>query len=108
MAKTIRKISLNTYTELAEQPITPVELHTALQKGGRNKALGSDGIGLEFYTTNWKIIREDSRDTEPNVPTAKHLPAAEAWNYNLYLRSTQCRLQKDADQSRFSTQTINC
>ena len=29
------------------------------KEGGRNKAPGSDGIGLEFYTTNWKIIKED-------------------------------------------------
>jgi len=48
MAKRIRKISPNTYAELAEQPITPEEIHAALQKGGCNKALGSDGIGLEF------------------------------------------------------------
>jgi hypothetical protein len=59
MAKTIRKISPNTYAELAEQPITPEEIHAALQKGRRNKAPGSDGIGLEVYTTNWKIIKEE-------------------------------------------------
>jgi hypothetical protein len=59
VAKTIRKISPNTYAELAEQPITLEEIHAALQKGGRKKAPGSDGIGLEFYTTNWKIIKED-------------------------------------------------
>jgi len=51
MAKTIRKISPNTYTELAEQTITPEEIHAALQKGGRNRAPGSNGIGLEFNTT---------------------------------------------------------
>ena len=80
MAKMIRKITPNTYAELAEQPITPEEIHAALQKGGRN---GNDGIELEFYTTDWKIIKEDSRDNEPNVPTAKHHPAAEARNYIL-------------------------
>jgi hypothetical protein len=58
-AKTIRKISPNTNAELAGQTITPEEIHAALQKGGRNKAPGSDGMGLEFYTTNWKIIKED-------------------------------------------------
>jgi len=58
-AKTIREISPNTYAELAEKPITPEEIHTALQKEGRNKAPDSDGIGLEFYTTNWKIIKDD-------------------------------------------------
>jgi exonuclease III len=59
MAKMIRKISPNTYAELEGLPITPVEIHAALQKGGRNKAPGSDGIELEFYKTNWKIIKED-------------------------------------------------
>jgi len=58
MAKTIRKISPITYAKLEKQPITPEETHAAVQKGGRNKAPGSDGIGLEFYTTNWKIIKE--------------------------------------------------
>jgi hypothetical protein len=48
MAKTIRKTSPNTYAELAEQPITPEEIQAALQKGGRKKVPGSDGIGLEF------------------------------------------------------------
>ena len=57
MAKTIRKISLNTYTELAEQPITPEEMHAALQIGGRNKAPGSDGIGLEFYTKTGRLSK---------------------------------------------------
>ena len=56
--KKIRKIGPNTCAELAEQPIKPEEIHAALQKGGGNKAPGSDGIGLEFYTTNWKIIKE--------------------------------------------------
>ena len=59
MVKTIGKISPNTYSDLAEQPITPEEIHPALQKGGRNKSPDSDSIGLEFYTTKWKIIKED-------------------------------------------------
>ena len=59
MAKTNRKISPNTYVKLAEQLITPEEIHAALQIGGHNKSPGNDGIGLEFYTTNWKIIKED-------------------------------------------------
>jgi hypothetical protein len=42
-----------------EKPITPEEIRAALKKGGRNKAPGSDGIGLEFYTTNWALIKED-------------------------------------------------
>jgi hypothetical protein len=39
-----------------EQPITPEEMTATLRKGGRNKAPASDGIGLEFYKTNWATI----------------------------------------------------
>jgi len=42
-----------------EQPITSEELYTAIQSGGRNKAPGSNGIGREFYITDWETIRED-------------------------------------------------
>ena len=42
-----------------ERPTTPEEILIALRTGGRNKAPGSDGIGLEFYSTNWETIRTD-------------------------------------------------
>jgi hypothetical protein len=41
-----------------EQPITPDEVHIAVQKGKKRKAPGSDGIGLE-YKINWVTIKED-------------------------------------------------
>ena len=55
----VRLNSTGTYTEPLEQPITPEEMYTVLPKVGRNKSPGSDGIGIEFYTTNWEIIKED-------------------------------------------------
>jgi len=62
MAKTIRKISPNTYAELAEQLITPEEIHAALQKGGRKKAPSSDGIGLEFLHNKLEDYQRDFRE----------------------------------------------
>jgi hypothetical protein len=59
MAEVIRQNSPGSCAESLEQPITLDELRAALRKGGRNKAPGSDGIGLEFYTTNWEFINED-------------------------------------------------
>jgi len=43
--------------ELLERPIKMEEIRHALRKGGRNKASGSDDLGLEFYTTNWTTIK---------------------------------------------------
>ena len=40
------------WRELLEQPISLEEVHIAVRKGGKNKAPGSDGIGLEFYKAN--------------------------------------------------------
>ena len=55
-------ISPNTYAKLAEQRIILEEIHASLLKGGRNKAPGSDGIRLEFYTTKGKIIKKHIAD----------------------------------------------
>ena len=58
-----------------ERPIFPEELHFAVRKGAKNKAPGSDGIGLEFYKTNWATIKDDISAkvnqmlTERNVST---------------------------------------
>ena len=60
MAKTIRKISLNTDAELGATNNAGGNTRSSKKKKGeRNKAPGKDGIGLEFYTTSWKIIKED-------------------------------------------------
>ena len=50
------------YAANLEQPITLDEIFTALKTGGRNKALGSDGICLEFYTAHWDPIRIDLQE----------------------------------------------
>ena len=58
----VRPNSTGTYAEPMEQPITPEEILAALWKEGRNKAAASDGIGLQFYTTNWEVIQEDTSE----------------------------------------------
>jgi hypothetical protein len=35
-------------------PLTLEELTRAVNKRGRNKAPGSDGIGLEFFKATWE------------------------------------------------------
>jgi hypothetical protein len=48
-----------TYGEILENPIDTAEIYNAIRSGGRNRALGNDGLGLKFYAVNWTIIRED-------------------------------------------------
>ena len=45
--------------DLFKRLIDMDEIRYALRKGKRNKAPGIDGIGLEFYVTNWTTIKED-------------------------------------------------
>jgi hypothetical protein len=52
-------VPTTTYGELLERPIAMEEISSALQIGGRNKAPGSDGIGLEFYKENWATNKDD-------------------------------------------------
>lgn len=59
MVNAIRPTRPTLYAVSLEQTITPEEIRAALRKGGRNKAPGIDGFGLEFYTTNWETIIED-------------------------------------------------
>jgi len=42
-----------------ERPISREEVQFASRKGAKNKAPGIDGIGLEFYKTNWATIKYD-------------------------------------------------
>jgi len=55
----IRTTCPTTYADSLDRPITPEEILTALRTGGRNKAPGSDGIGLDFYSVHWGTIRTD-------------------------------------------------
>jgi hypothetical protein len=50
------------YAANLKQPISLEEIVTALKTGGRNKAPGSDAIGLEFYTAHWDTIRPDLQE----------------------------------------------
>lgn len=44
------------YANRLEAPISPVELHTALNKMTNNKSPGPDGFPAEFYKFFWKIL----------------------------------------------------
>jgi len=50
------------YQNILDRAIDLEEIKQVLQKIGRNKTPGSDGIGWEFYKTNWSIIKEDLHD----------------------------------------------
>ena len=41
-----------------KRSISPEEVYFAVRKGAKNKAPESDGIGLEFYKTNWATIKD--------------------------------------------------
>jgi hypothetical protein len=47
------------YADILECPITTEEIFTALRAGPHHKSPGIDGFGLEFYTANWDMIRQD-------------------------------------------------
>jgi hypothetical protein len=42
-----------------ERSVGTLEVPIAVRKGGKNKAPGSDGTGLEFYKANWETIQDD-------------------------------------------------
>ena len=62
MEAAIPQICPSVYAQQLETPITYEEIITALKAGARQKAPGIDGIGLEFYTHNWDIIKSDLKD----------------------------------------------
>ena len=59
MTETARVERPTAYEDSAENPFDPMEICNAIQTGGRNRAPGRDGIGIEFYKANWEIIRDD-------------------------------------------------
>ena len=44
---------------MLESPFEPTKIYRAIQAGGRKKAPGNDGLGREFYSHNWAIIKDD-------------------------------------------------
>ena len=46
------------YEGMLESPFEPTEIYRAIQAGGRKKAPGNDGLGREFYSHNWAIIKD--------------------------------------------------
>jgi hypothetical protein len=59
LAESIRVERPMISADILENPFDPKELHNAIQSGGRNRALGRDGLRLEFYKANWEAIRYD-------------------------------------------------
>ena len=47
------------YEGMLESPFESTEIYRATQAGGRKKAPGNDGLGREFCSHNWTIIKDD-------------------------------------------------
>jgi len=54
----LRAISVGS-NEALEAPITLSEIRNAIDKGKPPKAPGKDGMGLEFYKSEWETIQTD-------------------------------------------------
>ena len=59
MDEAARPDQTTTYGEILEKHIDTAEIYNATRSGGGNRAPGNDGVGLELYTVNWTVIRED-------------------------------------------------
>jgi len=62
MEATIPQTCTTVYADHLESPITYDEILMALRAGALHKALGIDGLVLEFYTENWDTIKSDLKD----------------------------------------------
>ena len=47
------------YEGMLESPFEPTEIHRVIQGGGWKNTPGNDGLGREFYSHNWAIIKDD-------------------------------------------------
>jgi len=47
------------YEGILESPFEPTEIYRDIQAGGRKRAPGNDGLGREFYSHSWAIIKDD-------------------------------------------------
>jgi hypothetical protein len=79
MAEVGRRDLPTAWREQLEQPITPGEVHIDVRKGGKKKAPGSDGLGLEFYKANWATIKEDMGELMNQMFMERRVTATEAW-----------------------------
>jgi len=62
------------YEGMLESPFEPTEIYRAIQAGGRKKAPGSDGLGREFYSCNWAIIKDDMCEVINQMFWAGNIP----------------------------------
>ena len=44
---------------MLDSPFEPTEIYRAIQAGGRKRAPGNDGLGREFYSHTWAIVKDD-------------------------------------------------
>jgi len=44
---------------MLKSPFEPTETYRAIQAGGRKKSTANNGLGREFYSQNWAIIKDD-------------------------------------------------
>ena len=59
MTEVVRREPPTAWRDQLERPISPEEVHFAVREGAKNQASESDGIGLEFYKTNWATVKDD-------------------------------------------------
>jgi len=59
MADIVRVDNHKDNADCLENPFDPCELYKAIHSGGRNKTIGRDGLGLEFYKSIWTTIKDD-------------------------------------------------
>ena len=88
-------IVTGSYAESLKQPITLDELRAALRKGGSKKTPGSDGNGLEFYTTNWEIINEDIHEITDQTQIQRGITAQQKHGVVVCLPKSSAALTPD-------------
>jgi len=59
LLKVVRCEQHTSYEGMLESPFEPTEIYRDIQAGGRKKAPGNDGLGREFYSHNWAVIKDD-------------------------------------------------
>jgi len=59
LVEVVRCEERTSYEGMLDSPFEPTEIYRATQAGRRKRAPGNDGLGREFYSHNWAIIKND-------------------------------------------------
>jgi len=62
------------YEGMLDSPFDPTEMYRAIKLGGRKKTNGNDGLGREFYSHNWAIIKDDMCEVINQMFWAGNIP----------------------------------